>query len=87
MVLMTAGRVIAALIHVLREVCPCTGSGPRYTQWTTIVYLPVAVMVVSVLLPTVDRIAFRVTRTGPFLSSSAANVLIAAKLIGVAIWE
>ena len=87
-VLVIAGLVIAALIHMLGQACLRTRSGPWYTQWAAVVFLPVALIVINAALPTVDRIAFAVIGAGPFLSSSAAaNALIAIELIGIALLE
>jgi hypothetical protein len=87
-VLVIAGLVIAALIHMLGQACLRTKSGPWYTRWTAVVFLPVALIVIHALLPTVDRIAFAFTGAGPFLPSAAeANALVAIVLIGVALLE
>jgi hypothetical protein len=87
-VLVIAGLMIAALIHVLGQVCLHSKSGPWFTQWTAVLYLPVVLIVINTLLPTVDRIALALTGAGPFLSSAAAaNALIAVELIGIALLE
>ena len=73
---------------MLGQACLRTKSGPWYTQWTAVLYLTVALIVINTALPPVDRVASALTGAGPFLSSAAAeNALIAIELIGVALLE
>jgi hypothetical protein len=87
-VLVIVGFVIAALIHLFGQACLRTRSGPWYTRWTAVLYLPVALIGINAVLPVVDRIASALTGAGPFLASAAAaNALIAIELIGIALLE
>jgi isoprenylcysteine carboxyl methyltransferase (ICMT) family protein YpbQ len=88
LVFVVAGLLIGAVVHELGQFCFRTKGSPWYTRRAAAVFLIVALMGINTLLPIVDRMAFAVIRTGPFLSSAdSAYVLIALELIWVALLE
>ena len=88
LVFVVAGLLIGAVVHELGQFCFRTKGSPWYTRRAAAVFLLVAMIGINTLLPIVDRMAFAVIRTGPFLSSAdSAYVLIALELVWVALLE
>jgi len=88
LVFVVAGLLIGAMVHELGQFCFRTNVSPWYTRRAAAIFLIVALMGINALLPIVDRMAFAVIGTGPFLSSAASGyVLIAFELVWVAMLE
>jgi len=85
---LVAGLLVGALVRELAARCLGTKGRLWYTRWAAPIFLLVAFVAVNIALRVVDRLAFAVLGTGPFLSSAAAAyVLVPLELIGIAVFR